>query len=108
MNDPATLKRLSETARELANELFRRDVLDCTGPTDNGPVTCIRAEEDRPLTRAEKAKGWSHRGFASYDTSRMCRGCEAYYHAERAAQNLHEAYCWAVRIEADAARKATA
>jgi hypothetical protein len=102
----ADLEALAKTAREIANECFRTEALPCANQRTDASPTCIQAEEDRPLTRAEKAKGWARRGFADYDTARMCRACEAYYHAERAAQLLHEARCWQVRIEAEAASKA--
>lgn len=99
------LQTLSETARELANTLFSTKSAECSQMTGGKP-SCIQAEEDRALTRDEKRQGWSHRPFYAYDSSRMCSGCQAYYHAERAAQVLHEMRCWQVRAEAEEARKA--
>ena len=99
-----TVRALADRARSLSNDLFGSDV-PCTNIKDER--SCIMQEEDRPLTREEKRHDWTRRPFWAYDTDKMCRGCRIYFFAERAAQELHEAACWAVRIEADEARKAS-
>ena len=75
-------------ARALAGATFK-------GACDNAkdkPSTCLRAESERPLSRAERERymGSTRRGFALYDHTRMCRSCAAYWLSERAAQLLEE------------------
>lgn len=94
------LEFMSLAARELANKLFSSKEAACTQN-----VRCLEAEEDRPLTKEERRQGWARRPFWAYSSDRMCAGCQAYFHAERAAQLLHEMRCWQIRIEADTARR---
>lgn len=97
-----TLEEMTEAARILASVLFSTEHVPCKR-TDG--ESCLTREEKRPLTKAEKDKGWYARPFYAYDTAKMCTGCEAYYHAERAAELLHNAMCWKVKIDAEAKRK---
>ena len=70
-----TLESLAAASRELANDLFRTDNLDCNQQTPADGRSCLTREEERPLTRAEKAKGWVHRPFFAYDENKLCNGC---------------------------------
>lgn len=102
MSDTASLEALAASARALANRLFSGR------PECSNRESCLRAEEVRPLTAQERGWGWARRPFSAYDPARLCRGCAAYWHAEMAAQLLHEAHCWAIRIGAEEARRAQA
>jgi hypothetical protein len=84
-----TLEELSQIARELSGELFHTEETPCSG----GNGGCLRVEEARPLTRAEKQAGLARRPFDAYDHSRLCAGCRAYWFAEMAAQTLHRMHC---------------
>lgn len=98
------LKRLSEKARELANELFNAEEgMECVSIKHG--KSCIMQEEDRDLERKEKQYGWTRRPFWAYRHDNLCKSCEAYWHAELAAQILHEMHCWDVRIKAEKERK---
>jgi hypothetical protein len=47
-------------------------------------ITCIRREEDRPLTGKElqgRRAGAVVRAFDNYDDDRLCSACSAYWHA---------------------------
>lgn len=94
-----SLETLSTTARQLAGDLFSAEQVQCCRP--EGKPSCLQAEEDRPLTKEEKQAGWVCRPFFAYDPLRMCSGCQAYFYAERAAQVLHEMYCWQRKAEAN-------
>lgn len=85
-----SLSEFAATARGLASGLFRADDARCYGPTES---SCIEEEGSRPLTKAEVNRGWCRRPFWAYDVDRMCNSCLAYFHAERAAQVLHELAC---------------
>ena len=100
------LETLATTARQLANDLFGNDQAECSQPADK--PSCIQLEEDRPLTREERAKGWERRPFCGYDHRRMCNACAVYWWAEMAAQVLHEMHCWQVRINAEKQRNEAA
>jgi hypothetical protein len=100
----STLEQLKNTARDLAGHLFSAECVQCNEQKVGRP-SCLQAEEKRPLSKEEKAAGWVVRPFFGYRTERMCGPCQAYYHAERAAQELHNLHCWDVRIKADAARR---
>lgn len=107
-----TLNELSASARALANGLFsgRDDEnIVCSNQRkknkdDDWDPSCIQKEENRPLTKAEKAHGATRRGFSAYDHRRMCDSCASYWFAEMAAQTLHQMYCWAQRDQAKAER----
>lgn len=90
-----TLKEMAKDARNLASTLFATNAIPCTQPT-----LCLQGEEDRPLTKEEKGRGWARRPFWAYSPSRMCDACAAYWHAERAAQILHDLDCLHRRMEA--------
>lgn len=90
-----TLHEMSDKATELANALFRSEEAACSQPQ-----SCIEAEGGRPLTPAERRDGWTRRPFWAYQPERMCGGCRAYFHAQRAAQCLHEMACWQTRAKA--------
>lgn len=98
-----TLEQMAATARQLANDLFSHDDAKCQ-EQGHGKQSCMQAEEDRPLDREEKKKGRTRRPFFAYDPRRMCRGCQAYFFAERAAQELNEMRCWKIRQEAEISR----
>ena len=116
MSKTGTLEELAATARSLANELYGTTEVPCSNLKDRPardlvpgrPVTddagerksCLMKEEERPLTRAEKDKGWARRPFYAYHEAHLCNGCLAYWHAERVAQLLHEMNCWRLRAAA--------
>lgn len=91
-----TLHELATAQRETANALFRTDESPCTEHNDTDG-SCLVKEENRPLARKERANGDIIRTFRGYDPGRMCNSCAAYWHAEMAAQILHNMHCWAVR-----------
>jgi len=93
--DAHRFEDFAKLARQLANDLFS---IPCSEQKHGGD--CVTKEENRPLTRSEKNLGWSCRPFHGYSTDRMCLSCAAYFHAERAAQLLHEMDCWERRAEA--------
>ncbi len=86
MKSNEATQRARTDARALAATLFK-------GPCRNvvSDKRCFDREETRPLTRAEKGKGWARRPFSAYDPDTMCRGCAAYFHAECCALRLDEA-----------------
>lgn len=88
------LQELSELARKLANELFNTDEAPCCRLTSKEPQSCLALEDIRPLTRQEKAQGWVRRPFWAYNPQKLCMGCQAYWHTERAAQQLQELLSW--------------
>lgn len=90
------LETTAATARQLANELFRNETIPCSS-FDACGKSCLMIEEERPLTSQERAKGWARRPFYAYDDNKLCNGCCSYWHAERAAQVLHEMNCHRVR-----------
>lgn len=92
------IHELSTRARQLADDLFSG------GPrcSCRGLGGCLDREEKRPLTRAEKQLGWSRRSFDAYDPQQMCLACAAYWHAESAAQALHNLACIVTRTRAAA------
>jgi hypothetical protein len=96
-DDQARLESLSKRARDLANELFGTDGMECRR-VGNGP-TCIMLEDKRSLTKHERSLGWARRPFSAYDPDRMCCSCVAYWHAELAAQELHRFYCLKVKFQ---------
>lgn len=86
-----TLNELCDTSRKLANDLFRTEgEVACANFADK---SCVQAEEERPLTAAEKKRDWYKRPFYGYDAARMCDSCAAYWFAEMAAQTLHRMHC---------------
>lgn len=99
------LTELCQQQRDIANALFRSEGECLCSEMGHGKPSCIQRAEEAPLTKAEKKDGWARRPFYAYDTSKMCKACEAYYHAERAAQILHEMHCLGVRCEAKDSRE---
>ncbi len=87
-------------ARTLASVLFKGPCSDVVNDK-----RCFDREEHRPLTRAEKDKGWARRPFSAYDPDKMCRGCAAYFHAECAALRLDEACALGADVVPDDARE---
>lgn len=96
-----TLQEMSATARTLANDLFGSDC-PCVNHRIHGQDadSCITREENRKLTKEEKAKDWCRRPFFAYDPANMCDSCAAYFHVELAAQMLHRMDCNAARKDA--------
>lgn len=86
-------KDLLARLRFVASELFGSATLTCMRVNAEEDGSCIRAEAERPLTPAEKREGWVGRPFWAYDPDKLCTACRAYWHAELAAQALHEAIC---------------
>ena len=81
----------------MSNKLFSNNLLTCARQADLEKESCLQQEERRPLTKEEKSHGWERRPFFAYDSERMCAACAAYYHAERAAQLLHQIHCIQVK-----------
>ncbi len=82
--------RLRATAAELAAALRSADVLPCTERALRG-CSCIAAEKSRPLTRAERARGWARRPVSAYSPEKLCDGCGAYWHVSEAARLIAQA-----------------
>lgn len=79
------LQGLEKKCEELAQELNKGEC------RQHGPETsCLRLEEERPLTREEREKGWSRRPYWAYDPQRMCRGCAACWHGNMAMLAMHD------------------
>lgn len=104
MKKSGELKQMQEIAHKLSAQLLSTDAAPCTEEKHKNQ-SCITAEEERPLTKEEKAKDWHRRPFNAYDHRRMCNGCAAYWFASMASNVLNEMQCWAVRIEAEEERK---
>jgi hypothetical protein len=100
------LQTMSATARQLSNDLFDAEPVRCSEQAlrerMGQPVgqSCITKEEERSLDSGEKFLGWSKRPFSAYNPAKLCRGCCAYWHAERAAQLLFELHCLARKEKA--------
>jgi hypothetical protein len=95
-----TLQGLAKEACDLAGKLFydgEGSELGCTG---GGSESCLMREEARPLTVQERKKGWARRPFFAYEENNLCGTCCAYWHAQRAAQILHELDCLRRKSEA--------
>lgn len=75
--------------RRLANLLFQGP---CGNVTRHGGKPCLETERQRPYTRGEVfqfciTEPGNPRGFASFNTDRMCLDCRTYWYAEMAAQS---------------------
>lgn len=88
-----------EELRKLANRLYAStEVGPCMNPHQ---VSCLHAEEQRPLTSAEKALGWARRPFTHYNHHRMCASCAVYWHVEVAAQVAERSHAASVKFKSD-------
>lgn len=83
-----TTRELADRARELSADLFGTG---CSQPAGN--LSCVSAEQDRPLTRQENPHNYTFRPFGMCDPDRLCASCRAYWFAEMAAQTLHRIAC---------------
>lgn len=81
-------RELEADARKLAVALMG-DAVPCRRLGES--ISCVSREEQRPLTRAEKARGWARRPFDAYHDENMCVACSAYWHASVAAIRLDDA-----------------
>lgn len=77
-----TVKGLQERAHALSVELMGTFAPCARG---EGKDSCVTVEEKRPLTAAERERGWARRPFYGYDHLRMCDACAAYWHASMAS-----------------------
>jgi hypothetical protein len=88
MTKTEELERLQKAARKLGSDLLSTEAVPCT--EEYGNQSCVTAEEERPLTKEEKGRGWSRRPFYAYDHRRMCNGCAAYWFASMAALTVDD------------------
>jgi hypothetical protein len=96
-----TLEEMIDMARQLCSATVRDDgELPCLNKRRLSTKSCTAEEEDRPLTRAEKAKGWARRPFFAYDTEAMCSHCRAYWYLSMAEIALRDAHVFNQRIAA--------
>jgi hypothetical protein len=95
-----TLEEMIAAARELVSAANH----------NNGDLACVQQgigdactmqEEERPLTRAEKAKGWARRPFYAYDHDRMCSACRAYWYLSMAELSLSDIHRFRERVTAE-------
>lgn len=89
MSDEFTSERFEALAKKQAGIAVEVSKIPCCGKPPAGAKHCVQAEENRPLTPAEKKKGWARRPFDLYDDARMCEPCSAYWHASVSQVRLH-------------------
>ncbi len=80
------IKGVLEATDKLASVLFHRP---CERSL-RGKPQCHESEEKRPLTHAERNKGWSVRPFYAYNPDNMCPECAGYWHLVCARDRLRE------------------
>lgn len=102
MNLPEML-RAARDLQSAMNESGENAPAPCT--EDTGAGACIAKEEDRPLTRQEKAKGWARRPWSAYDPARLCDACAAYWFAGMVCVSLESIQRRQAIVEAEKARR---
>lgn len=97
------IEEILKTSETVGNALLDESAFPCSNVVDN--LACAAREDSRPLTRAEKAKGWAARPFAAYDPERMCNSCRAYWFASMTSNALRDVLHWQRVREAEQERK---
>lgn len=106
-----TIKELEEAQNAIAVELMGEEPcttarLSSAGGDAYARKSCVQREEERPLTRAERARGWARRPFGGYDAASMCSACAAYWHASMARISLLDVIRFRAVVETEQKKEA--